>query len=213
MVYEAFNQTLVQPKIGVNFATTLRNVLRQDPDIIMVGEIRDAEVAEMAVQAALTGHVVLSTLHTNDAPTAITRLQDLGVPDFLIGSTLAGVVAQRLVRRICDGCRTPTELNEEQAAMLGIELPPGAGHKLPAWYGAGCPQCRGTGFRGRIGIFEVMAVDAGIRRLIAARADAETIRREAVANGMSTLRESAIRKLALGVTSFEEVIRVLGETA
>lgn len=211
MVYEPFNQTVVNAKIGVTFAAALRNVLRQDPDIIMVGEIRDAETAEMAVQAALTGHLVFSTVHTNDAPSAITRLQDLGIPNFLIASTLVGVMAQRLVRKICRHCKRQTALNEEQAALLGIPMGAGAAEHLPVWFGEGCPQCRGTGLFGRSGVFEVMRVDAGVRRLITEGADSTAIRREAVANGMTTLREAGIRKLALGQTSFEELIRVLGE--
>jgi len=211
MVYEAFNQTLVNTRIGVTFAAALRNVLRQDPDIVMVGEIRDADTAEMAVQAALTGHLVLSTIHTNDAPSAITRLQDLGIPNFLIASTLAGVVAQRLVRKVCTHCKRATTLSGEQAALLGIHIPPGSEEDLPVWYGDGCAHCRGTGLFGRSGVFEIMMVDANIRRLIGQQASAEDIRREAVANGMTSLRESAIRKLATGITSFEEVVRVLGE--
>ena len=210
MVYEPFNQTLVHAKIGLTFAQVLRNVLRQDPDIVMLGEIRDAETAQMAVQAALTGHLVLSTLHTNDAPSAVTRLQDLGVPDFLIATTLVGVVAQRLVRRICEQCRTPTQLSEEQAAALGIHLPPEA-EPLRAWYGEGCPACRNTGLFGRAGIYEIMDVDTSVRKLIRAGADGAEIRREALANGMTSLRESAVRKLASGVTSFDELMRVLGE--
>ncbi|TVR02467.1 MAG: type II/IV secretion system protein [Deltaproteobacteria bacterium] len=210
MVYERFNQTYAQTRIGLGFADVLRSVLRQDPDIIMVGEIRDAQTAQMAVQAALTGHLVFSTLHTNDAPTAVTRLQDLGVPDFLIGSTLVGVVAQRLMRTICDLCREEAVLRPEQAAVLGIHVAEGS-RPLPVFRGTGCPRCRGTGLYGRVGIYEVMAIDAGVRRLIAEHADASDIRREAVANGMTTLRESAIRKLAGGQTSFEETLRVLGE--
>ncbi|TVR03629.1 MAG: type II/IV secretion system protein [Deltaproteobacteria bacterium] len=210
MVHERFNQTLVQSRIGLGFADVLRSVLRQDPDIIMVGEIRDADTAQMAVQAALTGHLVFSTLHTNDAPSAVTRLQDLGVPDFLIGSTLVGVVAQRLLRTICELCREESVLLAEQAAVLGIHLAQDS-PDLPVFRGAGCPRCRGTGLYGRTGIYEIMEVDAGVRRLITEHADAAAIRREAVANGMTTLRESAIRKLAEGRTSFEETLRVLGE--
>jgi general secretion pathway protein E len=213
MVYEAFNQVLVNTKIGVTFASALRTALRQDPDILMVGEIRDQDTAEMALQAALTGHLVFSTLHTNDAPTAITRLQDLGAPSYLISSTLVGVLAQRLVRRICDNCKTQTSLSEEQVAILGIQLPPGSPEQLPVYYGEGCAHCRGTGYFGRVGIYEIMTCDTGIRRLIGSGADADQIRREAVANGMVRLREAAIRKLATGLTSFEEVVRVLGESA
>jgi general secretion pathway protein E len=212
MVYDAFNQVVVNTKIGLTFASVLRTVLRQDPDIVMIGEIRDPETAEIAHQAALTGHLVLSTLHTNDAPGAVTRLQELGVPNYLISSVLIGVMAQRLVRRICDQCRTESTLSEEQAAILGIQLAPGSTEKLPVWFGEGCPRCRGTGFYGRTGVYEVMACDSGVRRLIADNADAAALRREAVANGMTRLRDAAIRKLAMGETSFGEVIRVLGES-
>ncbi len=213
MVYEPFNQTVVNTKVGVTFANALRTVLRQDPDIIMVGEIRDAETAEMAVQAALTGHLVLSTVHTNDAPSAVTRLQDLGIPNFLIASTLVGVLAQRLVRKICRHCKHQAYLSEEQAALLRIPLTPGAAERLPVFFGEGCAHCRGTGLLGRSGIFEIMPVDTGIRRLVQDGADAAALRAEAVANGMTTLREAGIRKLALGITSFEELLRVLGESA
>lgn len=211
LVDETFNQILVQPKIGVTFAAALRNVLRQDPDIVMVGEIRDAETAEMAVQAALTGHLVFSTVHTNDAPTAVTRLQDLGVPDFLIGSTLVGVMAQRLVRRICEYCKKPTALTAEQASLLGLQLPSGSERELPVAFGEGCAHCRGTGFYGRTGVFEVMPIDSGVKRLITSGATADEIRAEAVANGMVSLRDAGIRKLALGITSFDEVVRILGD--
>jgi general secretion pathway protein E len=176
----------------------------------MLSEIRDEETAQMAVQAALTGHLVLSTVHTNDAPSAVTRLQDLKVPNFLIASTLVGVMAQRLIRRVCDHCRRQAWLTEEQAAMLGIQLPPDAPTRLPVSVGEGCVRCRGTGMMGRTGVFEVMPVDSRIKQLIADGVDANVIRREAVANGMVTLRESAIRKLASGTTTFEEAISVVG---
>lgn len=210
MVHEGFNQTLVQPRIGLTFDLILRNILRQDPDVIMVGEIRDEATAQMAIQAALTGHLVFSTLHTNDAPSAITRLQDLGVPDFLLATTIMGVVAQRLVRKICDSCRTPTHLSEDQCTALGIQLPPGA-EPLPVWYGEGCPSCRNTGMSGRTGIYEIMEIDGSLRRMLRTGADSTELRREALANGMTPLRESAIRKLAAGETSYDEVIRVLGD--
>jgi general secretion pathway protein E len=210
LIDESFNQVLVQSKIGVTFASALRNVLRQDPDIIMVGEIRDAETAEMAVQAALTGHLVFSTVHTNDAPSAVTRLQDLGVPDFLISSTLVGVMAQRLVRRICDHCKKETTLTPEQAALLGLDAARDS-RPLPVSYGEGCPHCRGTGFYGRTGVFELFGVDGAIRGMIASGATADTLRAEAVASGMVTLREAGIRKLALGITSFDELVRTLGD--
>ena len=211
MIYEPFNQVLVRPKIGLDYAAVLRHVLRQDPDIIMIGEIRDPETAEMAVQAALTGHLVFSTLHTNDAPSAITRLQDLGVKDFLLSSTVVGVMAQRLLRKVCEYCKAPAELTEDEAAMLGIEIPPGQDQSLPVFIGEGCHHCRGTGLYGRTGVYEVMPVDARVRALVHDGADADQLRTEARANGMTTLKEAAIHKLALGVTSFAEVMRVVAD--
>jgi len=209
MIHERFNQVGVQPQIGVTFGSTLRTVLRQDPDIIMVGEIRDLETAENAVQAALTGHLVFSTLHTNDAPSAITRLLDLGVPSYLISSTLIGVMAQRLVRKICKNCERTYELLPEEAAAIGV-APAKIGNVLVK-YGEGCAQCRGTGYLGRTGIYEVMEVNEKVRPLVAEKADLEAVRRAAVADGMVTLREAAVRKLLNGETTFDEVIRVTGE--
>ncbi len=206
MVYEDFNQVAVNPKAGMTFATGLRHVLRQDPDIIMVGEIRDAETAEYAVQAALTGHLVFSTLHTNDACSAVTRLSDLGVEPYLISSTLAGVAAQRLVRRVCPHCTEDTHLTETEVQALRLSVP--TGRRVKVKVGKGCFECRGTGFLGRTAVFEVLAVDETIRPLVLARADSSQIKRDAVHAGMRTLRQGALRKLAEGVTSFEEVIRV-----
>lgn len=208
LVDDTFNQILVQNKIDVTFAKALRSVLRQDPDVIMVGEIRDSETAEMAVQASLTGHLVFSTLHTNDAPSAIVRLQDLGVPDFLISSTLVGVMAQRLVRKICEYCKKPTTLSSDEAALLGLKV---TSRELPVFYGEGCNHCRGTGFYGRAGVFELMPIDAGLKRLISEGATGDELRAEAIANGMVSLRDAGIRKLALGVTSFDEILRILGD--
>ena len=210
MVDPTFNQILVQRKIDVTFAHALRSVLRQDPDIIMVGEIRDGDTAEMAVQAALTGHLVFSTVHTNDAPSAIVRLLDLGVPPFLISSTLVGVMAQRLVRKICEYCKKPATLTRDEAALLGLDV--GAdGRELPVSYGEGCSHCRGTGFYGRAGVFEVMPVDSSLRAMISDGANGDELRAEAIANGMVSLRDAGIRKLALGITSFDEVLRILGD--
>ena len=209
MVLEDFNQMAVQPRIDFTFATALRTLLRQDPDIIMVGEIRDGETAEYAVQAALTGHLVLSTLHTNDAATAVTRMLDLGVEPFLLSSVLVGIVAQRLVRTICRECSIESLLTHEEVESLSI---PGAeSRRLKVRYGAGCPVCRGTGYRGRTGIFEVMPVDRRVRELIEARASAVDIKRDAMAEGMMTMREYAIKKLARGQTTIEEVLRVSNE--
>jgi general secretion pathway protein E len=189
----------------------LRTVLRQDPDIIMVGEIRDIEAAENAIQAALTGHLVFSTLHTNDASSSITRLQDLGVPPFLISSTLIGVMAQRLVRKICKFCEKSYELLPEEAQTVGLASD--KHKKVIVKYGEGCPQCRGTGYKGRTGIFEVMEMNEKIRDLLGGQADAERIRKAAVADGMVVLRESAVQKMLKGETTFDEVIRVTGEKA
>ena len=208
MVIEEFNQTAVQPKIGIDFAGALRHILRQDPDVIMVGEIRDPETAQYAVQAALTGHLVFSTLHTNDAATSITRLVDLEVERFLISSTLIGAMAQRLVRRICAECVSERTLTHEEASSLRLTVP--AGKRIKVKEGTGCHQCRGTGYRGRTGVFEILTVDESIKSLVVENKDAPEIKREAVRLGMRTLRQSALRKLAEGVTTFEEVVRVTG---
>jgi general secretion pathway protein E len=208
MVHEDFNQTSVQNKIGITFAAALRTILRQDPDIIMVGEIRDQETAQNAVQAALTGHLVFSTLHTNDAATAVTRLIDLGIQPFLISSTLIGAMAQRLVRKICDDCKTNRPLSQEEAAMLNLQAP--AGKRIIVKEGAGCIRCRNTGYFGRSGIFEMLQVDNAIRDLIDRSEDFLKIKDVATKRGMRTLRQSALRKLAEGATTFEEVVRVTG---
>jgi general secretion pathway protein E len=209
MVHDRFNQVGVQPQIGVTFGSTLRTVLRQDPDIIMVGEIRDLETAENAVQAALTGHLVFSTLHTNDAPTAITRLLDLGVPAYLISSTVIGIMAQRLVRRICKQCERTYELLPEEAEAVGLS--PARHGNILVKYGEGCVHCRGTGYLGRTGIYEVMEVNEKIKPLITDKANVDAVRKAAVADGMVVLREAAVKKMMNGETTFDEVIRVTGE--
>jgi general secretion pathway protein E len=208
MVHDEFNQTSVQNKIGITFASALRTILRQDPDIIMVGEIRDQETAQNAVQAALTGHLVFSTLHTNDASTSITRLIDLDIQPFLISSTLIGTMAQRLVRRICDDCKRNRPLSIDEAAMLNLQAP--SGKRIIVKEGAGCIRCRNTGYFGRTGIFEILPVDNSIRDLIDRGEDFLKIKDMAIKRGMRTLRQSALRKLAEGITSFEEVVRVTG---
>jgi len=205
MVLEEFNQIGVQSGIGVTFGSILRTILRQDPDIIMVGEIRDRETADHAVQAALTGHLVLSTLHTNDAPTAITRLLDLGIASFLIGSTVVGIIAQRLVRRICPACKVPRHLTPEEVAYLRLEP-----REYTVYEGTGCPECRGTGYRGRTGIFEVLDMSEQIKALITNQTDLGAITRMAVAEGMLPLRQGAIQKLLEGITTYEEVVAVAG---
>ncbi len=205
MVMEEFNQVGVQKAIDVTFATVLRNILRQDPDIIMIGEIRDKETAENAVQAALTGHLVLSTLHTNDAPSSITRLLELGIPYFLLASTLLGINAQRLVRTICKQCKKPRYLTAAERDYLGLE-----GEDIEVWEGAGCNECRNTGYHGRTGIFEVLDVNARIKAAMSAEIDLAKLTELAREDGMSSLRESAVRKMLLGETTFDEVVSVTG---
>ena len=209
MVHDRFNQVAVQPQIGVTFASTLRTILRQDPDIIMVGEVRDLETAENAVQAALTGHLVFTTLHTNDAGSSITRLMELGIPSYLISSTVIGVMAQRLVRKICKHCEVAHDLLPEEVQAVGLAWD--QHKKITVKSGEGCVHCRGTGYMGRTGIFEVMEVNDRIRAAIRDKADAEFITKAAIAEGMVVLREAAVRKMLQGETTFDEVIRVTGE--
>jgi general secretion pathway protein E len=208
-----FSQVQVQPQIDVTFAGALRTILRQDPDIIMVGEIRDAETATMAVQAALTGHLVFSTVHTRDSAGAITRLVELGVEPFLLSSVLRGVLAQRLVRRICPQCGTDARLTPAQVDSLGIKIPVERREHLQVRYGEGCPDCRNTGLYGRIGIFEMLDVGKRVQALIRGRRDANEIADAGRIEGMESLRESAIRCLAEGVTTFEEVVRITADRA
>jgi general secretion pathway protein E len=208
MVTDAFNQMQIDPRLDVTFSSALRNVLRQDPDIIMVGEIRDGETARYAVQAALTGHLVFSTLHTNDAASAFSRLYDLGVEPFLLSSTLIGVAAQRLVRLNCPHCSVETNLTADQVGMLGLALLEGAAEGLPVREGQGCLECRGTGFMGRGGVYELLSVTPTIRGLVHRGADSHEIRAAARREGLMTLHEAAVRRLALGETTFEEVYRV-----
>jgi general secretion pathway protein E len=208
MVYEDFNQVAVRPQIDITFSSALRTMLRQDPDIIMVGEIRDAETAENAVQAALTGHLVLSTLHTNDAPSSITRLLDLGIPHFLITSTIVGILAQRLVRETCPHCVEEYAPTVEEAAVLHMPM-----DKLSAYRfrrGRGCLHCRQTGYTGRMGVFEVLPMSERIRRLVATQAASPEIFKAAREEGMRTLREAAIEKVFRGTTTVTEMVRVTG---
>jgi len=205
MVSPDFNQTAVNLRAGVTFASALRHILRQDPDIIMVGEIRDPETAQYSIQAALTGHLVFSTLHTNDAASSITRLIDLGLERYLVTSTLAGAMAQRLVRTVCPHCAEDHYLGSDEIKTLMLSVPPGKRVKVKS--GAGCFECRGTGYLGRTGIFEVLAINDLVKQLILEGADSPKIKREAVTHGMRTLRQSALRKLAEGVTTYEEVMR------
>lgn len=205
MVMEEFNQIGVQQGIGVGFDSILRNILRQDPDIIMIGEIRDRETAENAVQAALTGHLVLSTLHTNDCASTVVRLRDLGVPPFLISATLLGIVAQRLVRNICPHCKKSRLLSEPESDYL---LLPKKQHTV--WEGEGCKECRGTGYRGRSGLFEIMDMNDRMKALIAASAELSQISAAARQDGLVTLREIAIGKMLDGITTYEEVVAMTG---
>jgi len=209
MVNEDFNQIAVQPAVGITFATILRNILRQDPDIIMIGEMRDLDTAENAVQAALTGHLVLSTLHTNDAPSALMRLIELGVPDFLIKATLVGVLAQRLVRTICRDCIDSFSMDCDDLRALGLNI--GRSGEVVLYQGRGCQKCRGTGYKGRTGIFEVMPYSEALKNLTSEGTDLEQVRAKGIAEGMVTLRESAIQKMLDGVTTYQEVLRVTWE--
>jgi general secretion pathway protein E len=211
MVHEDFNQIAANPKTGTGFAEALRHVLRQDPDVIMVGEVRDAETAAQAVQAALTGHLVLTTLHTNDAVGAVARLRDLGVASFLVAATLTGVVAQRLVRQVCSGCAEDVPLTADEVAELGVKHPQDHAGRLLARRGQGCARCRHTGHWGRTGLFEVLEVNARLRHLVADGATPEVLFRAARQDGLQTLREHAVRKVAAGVTSFEEAIRATAD--
>jgi len=203
------NQIPVKPKIGLSFATGLRHIVRQDPDVILVGEIRDLETVDIAIQAALTGHMVFSTLHTNDAPGAIPRLQDMGAEPYLIASVLEGVLAQRLVRRICQACRTPETPSAADIEALGVEAPPG----VTLYRGLGCDECRNTGYRGRTAIYELFTITEDVRSLILRRASSRKIRRLAVEAGMTTLRMDGWSRACEGVTTVEEVLRVTQEDA
>jgi general secretion pathway protein E len=207
MIEPAFNQMQVQPVIGVDFATGVRTLMRQDPDIIMVGEIRDADTADMAVQAALTGHLVLSSLHTNDAPTAVTRLLDLKVPPYLLSSTLLGVMAQRLVRTLCPHCKQPSDPPDEESWRL-MTAPWRADRPANTMAAEGCLECRMTGYFGRIGLYEIMTLTPAIRRLITHDASDRALREQAYKDGMKPLRVSGAMKVASGITTADEVMKV-----
>jgi type IV pilus assembly protein PilB len=201
------NQVQVREQIGLTFAAALRSFLRQDPDIIMVGEVRDLETAQIAVKAALTGHLVLSTLHTNDAPSTVDRLINMGVETFLLISSINIIAAQRLVRRICEKCKEPVEVSPEILINLGVDSAEvGAG--FSTFNGRGCGNCNGTGYRGRLAIYEVMVMHEGIKELILRNASVVELKREAVKQGMSTLRMSALQKVREGLTTIEETVRV-----
>jgi general secretion pathway protein E len=197
---DGINQLHVNPQIGLTFASGLRHIVRQDPDVIMVGEIRDRETADIAIRSALTGHLVFSTLHTNDAPSAITRLTDMGVENYLITSSVVAVLAQRLVRMICPGCKVPN----------GTAISP-EGDIIEVFRGAGCPDCNGRGYTSRVGIFEMMPVTDDMRKLIMSNGDATAITHAARRNGMRNLREDGWMKVRDGITTVEEVMRVTQE--
>jgi type IV pilus assembly protein PilB len=196
------NQVQVNNKAGLTFASGLRSILRQDPDVIMIGEIRDGETAQIAVRAAITGHLVLSTIHTNDAPSTVARLVDMGIEPYLVSSSLVGIVAQRLVRNICPRCKTAFDPTPAQMEMLGLEN----GQKL--WHGEGCVYCNGSGYKGRTAIHEIMLVDKQARELIGDRETSDKLRSYAVGNGMRTLRQSCTELVLAGQTSIEEMIKV-----
>ena len=201
------NQIQVRPNIGLSFTNTLRHIVRQDPDVVMIGEIRDLETAEIAIQAALTGHLVFSTLHTNDAPSAITRLLDMGVEAFLLSSTVRGILAQRLVRVICNQCKIEDASSQQMQELMVLGYPTDA----RVYRGEGCEACTYTGFRGRMGLFEFLIVDDVMRRLILKNADEGQIREAARRNGMKTLLEDGLTKIELGSTTLPEVFRVTRE--
>lgn len=202
---EGIMQCPINPDIGVTFANILRSILRHDPDKILVGEIRDYETGEIAVQSALTGHLVFSTLHTNDAPTAITRLRDMGVPAFLITATVEGILAQRLVRRICTECRTEFDPSDE--LLMELQLPLDMARRYKFYFGKGCGRCSNTGYKGRVGLYELLTVTDEIRDAVAAEQSADEIRDIARNQGMTTLRESGLKLIFDGITTIDEVVR------
>ncbi|HUP39131.1 MAG TPA: ATPase, T2SS/T4P/T4SS family, partial [Vicinamibacterales bacterium] len=203
------NQTQINDKIKLTFASALRSILRQDPDVILVGEIRDHETAKIAMQAAQTGHLVLSTLHTDDAPSTVTRLTDIGVEPFVAGSALIGVVAQRLVRRLCAGCRR--QYTPEAEVLRALNISEAEASALPFYKAVGCDQCNHTGYRGRVGLYEVMRITDKLRRLISSRASEDALRDAALAGGMISLGEDGLAKVKSGQTTAEELLRVVTE--
>jgi len=209
---QGISQTPVNPKIDLTFANGLRSFLRQDPDVIMVGEIRDLETAEIAIQASLTGHLVFSTVHTNDAAGAVTRLVDMGVEPFLVASSLIGILAQRLVRVLCKDCRAPYLPAPEELKEIGLvpeDVREASGGML--YKPTGCPECNNTGYRGRTGIYEMMLLDDELRQLTLKNVDSGTIKRQAVGKGMRTLMDDGAQKVMRGITSVAEVLSVTQE--
>ncbi|MDP2971531.1 MAG: ATPase, T2SS/T4P/T4SS family, partial [Deltaproteobacteria bacterium] len=204
-LFPMIRQSQINPKAGLTFASGLRAILRQDPNIILVGEIRDAETMEMAIRAALTGHLVFSTLHTNDAAGAIPRLLDMGMEPFLLASSLIAVLSQRLVRVICSQCKEPASVDQALLATVGWE-----GKEVSLYRGKGCPRCNQTGYRGRIGILEYLHVSPKIGKLIMERKDSKVIKEVATEEGMVSLREDGLQKVLQGITTLEEVLGVVG---
>ncbi|MCK5925181.1 MAG: Flp pilus assembly complex ATPase component TadA, partial [Methylococcales bacterium] len=204
-----FNQMQVQANIGLTFASGIRALMRQDPDIIMIGEIRDSETAEMAIQASLTGHLVFSTLHTNNAPSAISRLLNIGAPAYLIQQTLLGIMAQRLLRLLCPHCKKPYRLSDEQWQEL---TKPFTFNKPAHIYQAnGCVECRQTGYSGRVGIYEILENSIALRKLIINDCETHALQKQAIKDGMRPLRLSAVEKMGEGLTSLDEILRVTPE--
>jgi general secretion pathway protein E len=203
---DGIGQTQANPRIDLSFARALRAILRQDPDVIMIGEIRDLETAQIAVQASLTGHLVLATLHTNDAASSVTRLIDMGIEPFLLASSLLGVLGQRLVRRLCPLCRQPHAASDKERAAIGEPVLDG-----PLFSAVGCPNCNLTGYRGRTGIYELLTVDEPLRRMIHDGASEQNLRGHAVAQGMASMRQDGMRWVRAGDTALEEVLRVTRE--
>ncbi|HQH27083.1 MAG TPA: ATPase, T2SS/T4P/T4SS family, partial [Oligoflexia bacterium] len=200
------NQVQMHDDIGLNFAAALRSFLRQDPDIIMVGEIRDYETAEIAIKASLTGHLVLSTLHTNDAPSTINRLLNMGIEPFLVSSSINIIVAQRLARRICENCREPVDISPDVLVSVGISA--AEAKHVRTYHGMGCQKCSSTGYKGRIALYEAMPMTEELREFVLNGASSAEIKREAIRQGMKTLRMSGLAYLKAGVTTLEEVLRV-----
>ena len=205
---DGINQVHVNAKAGLTFASALRSILRQDPDIIMIGEIRDSETAEIAVKASITGHLVVSTLHTNGTASTVTRLIDMGIEDYLVGDSLVGVIAQRLVRRLCTECKKAKFADEEEKRLLGMNT----AEDLLIYEPCGCDACNGTGYSGRIGVYEIMPVTNSLRVKIASGAKADEIKKQAVSEGMHTLRDSAVRLCIEGITSFKEALKISYES-
>jgi type IV pilus assembly protein PilB len=206
-VMRGTTQIAINPRIGLTFAAGLRTILRSDPDVVMVGEIRDPETAEISVRAALTGHLVLSSIHTNDAPSGLTRLSEMGVPEYVTSSSLLGVVAQRLVRRLCDSCKQPTTCSWDELVAAGFEDDEAVG--MSVYEPLGCSECRNTGYKGRIGVFEVMTVDDQITRAFLRNAPSEEVRRIALEGGMVPMKRDALDKVAIGLTSLDEIARTV----